>query len=649
MLNWAGDNDGPNPGGAGPDYHSDSGSESVQQSAPAAQVSPMQTYGNQHTETPREVLADQDAALQAAIDFEINRARATNYRPPSPDSVEDSQPQTFPRIQNYRDLISPRPTNIIGAPLGRDLSALEAADALVQQWERIYQENLVQHGEEAVQDIAEQLMQARRDRNAIEAIDDREYIEKSLSETEVFRNRVIAERIEVLLNALRLSECEGEIVNMRAAVQCYREGSIRPSDYFALIYAGNLVDFAPSYESFTHNRAERLDRYAAEHGTGWLWFEPPLNSSSSLAGAGSINALKGTWAMETDNAFGMGEYSVTMGFKRINDINYRKAKEAEDIKTKLKGSWEDDILAAVLSAKSKPKTERSFQAHKKHKDLLERVKKPPLKMFDLKLPAPAEEHSTTRSKAVRLYYRMLLDTGATLPMLYKEDFAALGIKPATYAASSTMRIVTANGSRQTSVYELHVSVCDTRTCQSLVDESEPVWPQAHPSLGGILPVAQIMVASGDQVPPSNGMSMDDRVISITEKAEGKSSLRLSGLLPLKTCYMQSTPGLGAIWLGEDRRDVLGAQRMPGQMRWEAGSTEVFDPGHPRMDWHQLEQDNGGNPTLVRIAHDVMDEKGERVVRLTDVEQDGWHGRSRTVIVDRDGSTRPAVEMEPRQH
>ncbi|KAG7114607.1 hypothetical protein HYQ46_011292 [Verticillium longisporum] len=50
-----------------------------------------------------------------------------------------------------------------------------------------------------------------------------------------------------------------------------------------------------------------------------------------------------------------------------------------------------------------------------------------------------------------------------------------------------------------------------------------------------------------------------------------------------------------------------------------------------MDWHQLEQDNGGNPTLVRIAHEVMDEKGERVVRLTDVEQDGWHGRSRTVI------------------
>ncbi|EGY15671.1 uncharacterized protein VDAG_06835 [Verticillium dahliae VdLs.17] len=559
MSNWAGDNDGPNAGAAGPDYHSDSGSET--------------------------------------IDLEIHRARATSYRPPSPDSVEDSQPQTFPRIQNHRDLISPRPTNIIGAPLGRDLSALEAVNALVQQWERIYQENLVQHGEEAVQDIAEQVMQVRRDRDAIETIEDREYVEKSLSETEVFRNRVITERIEVLQNALRLSECEGEIVNIRAAIRCYRDGSIGPSDYFALIYAGNLVDFAPSYESFTHNRAERLDRYAAEHGTGWLWFEPPLDSSSSLASAGGINALKGTWAMETDNAFGMGEYSITMGFKRINDINYGKAKEAEDIKTKLKGSWEDDILAAVLSAKSKPKTKKTFQAHKKHKEMLGRAKKPRLKMFDLKPPAPAEERSTTQSKAVRLYYRMLLDTGATLPMLYKQDFAALGIKPAKYAASSTMRIVTANGSRQTSVYELHVSVCDTRTCQSLVDENEPVWPQAHPSLGGILPVAQIMGASGDQVPPSNGMSMDDRVISITEKAEGKGSLRLSGLLPLKTCYMQSTPGLGAVWLGEDRRDVLGAQRMPGQMRWEAGSTEVFDPGHPRMDWHQLEQDNGGNPTL----------------------------------------------------
>ncbi|KAG7114605.1 hypothetical protein HYQ46_011290 [Verticillium longisporum] len=347
MSNWASDNDSFNAGGAGPDDQSNSGSESVQQAAPAAQVSPTQTQGSQHTETSRDVLADQDAALQAAIDFEINRAIATSYRPPSPDSVGDSQPQTFPRIQSYRELISPRPTNIIGAPLGRDLSALEAADALVQQWERIYQENLLQHGGEAVQDIAEQVLQARRDRDAIESIEDREYVERSLSETEVFRNRVIAERIEVLQNALRLSECEGEIVNIRAAIRCCRDGSIQPSDYFALIYAGNLVDFAPSYESFTHNRAERLDRYAAEHGTGWLWFEPPLDSSSSLASAGGINALKGTWAMETDNAFGMGEYSITMGFKRINDINYRKAKEAEDIKTKFKGSWEDDILAAV--------------------------------------------------------------------------------------------------------------------------------------------------------------------------------------------------------------------------------------------------------------------------------------------------------------
>lgn len=180
MSNWAGDNDGPNAGAAGPDYHSDSGSESMQQSAPAAQVSPTQTHGSQHTETSREALADQDAALQAAIDLEIHRARATSYRPPSPDSVEDSQPQTFPRIQNHRDLISPRPTNIIGAPLGRDLSALEAVNALVQQWERIYQENLVQHGEEAVQDIAEQVMQVRRDRDAIETIEDREYVEKSL-------------------------------------------------------------------------------------------------------------------------------------------------------------------------------------------------------------------------------------------------------------------------------------------------------------------------------------------------------------------------------------------------------------------------------------------------------------------------------------
>ncbi|KAM0284237.1 hypothetical protein ACHAQH_002026 [Verticillium albo-atrum] len=648
-------------GGRGPRQESASDSENEKEATTPTRVSASQTQEKQDDDNqgeepselnPRAVLVDQDAALQAAIGFELNRGTATGYRGHSPAAIEDTRRQSFSRPWTNQDAVSPGPTIIIGAPLGHNLSAIEAADALVQQWERIYQENLLDHGEEEVQGIAEQLAQARRDRAELDTVEDRAYVEGSLQDTEGFRNKLVAERIMTLQSALESSECHGEIVNIQAAIRCYRQGVIRPSRYFALIYAGHFVDVAPSYGFFTHDRAERLSRYAAEYGPGWLWFEPPLDGCSSVSGGGGINALKSTWAMETDNAFGMGEYFITMGFKRINDINYRKPQEKEDAKRKAPRktaqSWRADLLANLQHPGSKSKEKPVISKPKKQKKrTVNGTIKTSQELFHLTPATPAEEPSEAQSNAVRLYYRMLLDTGATLPMLYKEDFAALGINMQTYAAASTMQITTANGSRQTAVYELHVSVCDTRTAQSLVDEDEPVWPDAHPSLGGILPVAQIVGAGGREAGFPYAKSMDDRVIDIAEKAEGKKTLRLSGILPLKTCYMQSTPGLGAVWLGEDRRDVLGAQRMPGQMRWEAGSTKIFDPGHPRVNWHQLERVNGGNPSLVRIAHEVTDIDGERVVRLTDFEEEGWHGRSRTAIIDRDGK-RLVYDIGPRQ-
>ncbi|KAM0329181.1 hypothetical protein ACHAQA_004479 [Verticillium albo-atrum] len=534
---------------------------------------------------------------------------------------------------------------IIGAPLGRNFSAIEAADALVQQWEQIYEENRQQHDEEALAGILEQLEQARADRAVLGRIGQRASVEESLENTQMFRSKAVAERIDILQQALERSECEGERVNIQGAIRCYQNESIVPSDYFALIYAGHFVDIAPSYASFTYDRAERLDRYFAEHGPGWLWFEPPLNRDSSVLGGGGINAMKSTWVAETESPFGMGEYHVTVGFKRVDDFNCRKAKEEKGADTTGRAAVLQCVTKASRKSKSKPAAKMP-----NNKTQSAGTAKTSLDIFQLKPAAPAapsEEPSSIKSDAVRLYFHMLLDTGATLPMLYREDFAALGINPKTYAAASAIQISTANGAGQTCVYELHVSVCDTRTCRSLVDEDKPVWPDAHPSLGGILPVAQAIGSSNNQAGVAYGTSMDDRLIDITNKAEGKNTLRLSGLLPFKTCYVQSTPGLGTIWLGEDRRDVLGAQRMPGQMRWEAGSTEMFDPGHPRMDWQTLQSHNDGNPSLVRMAHEVIDTKGERVVRLTDVEEEGWHGRSRTLILGKDGKL-PVCEIEPRQ-
>ena len=43
--------------------------------------------------------------------------------------------------------------------------------------------------------------------------------------------------------------------------------------------------------------------------------------------------------------------------------------------------------------------------------------------------------------------------------------------------------------------------------------------------------------------------------------------RLSGILPFLACYISSTPGRNTLFLGEDRNDVLGTHRMPGQKKW----------------------------------------------------------------------------------
>lgn len=72
------------------------------------------------------------------------------------------------------------PTTIIGAPLGRNLSAIEAADALVDRWERIYEEALQKHGPDAVAGIAKQLAEAREDRAELGLVEDRDAVEMPL-------------------------------------------------------------------------------------------------------------------------------------------------------------------------------------------------------------------------------------------------------------------------------------------------------------------------------------------------------------------------------------------------------------------------------------------------------------------------------------
>ncbi|KAK2063241.1 hypothetical protein LY76DRAFT_496102, partial [Colletotrichum caudatum] len=101
-------------------------------------------------------------------------------------------------------------------------------------------------------------------------------------------------------------------------------------------------------------------------------------------------------------------------------------------------------------------------------------------------------------------------------------------------------------------------------------------------------------------------------------------------------------------VGEDRRDVLGAQRMPGQMRWAPGTGRVCDPGHPRELWGSACGGDGGRPALLRMAHEGgAAAEGGGGVRVVDVEEKGWKGRSEVLVVDGDGVRRKHI-IEPRR-
>ncbi|KAF6827924.1 hypothetical protein CPLU01_08850 [Colletotrichum plurivorum] len=564
---------------------------------------------------------------------------------PSPSEIKAHEDRLLEQArieQQVQDLearhraLQPSPTDppplIIGAPLGKNLTPLEAASRLVAQWEAIH----AAADPSNAGPILDSLTRARANLAAIQEQPELKHPELLASK----REAAVSSRIAFLESSLEDSVFPPERANIAAAVSLYRSSAIPYSANWALIYAGHLVDFAPSYASFTGDRAERLDRYAALHGPGWLWFEPPLAPGD----APLFSARRGTWLPETDTSYDMGHYSVTMTFRRMKNLNHRSRRHrASEGAATTTVPWP----LPPSDAESEPETTKEVDS---------RAPKPPSSLRRSR--STRHPGMTGDGGAPTLHFRLLLDSGATLPMLYDRDATALGIYRESYAAVSRVAVETASDSNYaTWLYEMQVSVSDTFSCASLVSSSSPVWPAERHALGGVLPV---MVRATPPSVAGAGLSFSAPrgrtgayaetangettfLQSMVYEAEGRDYGRLSGLLPFKCCYLQSTPGLRTMWLGEDRRDVLGAHKMPGQMRWEPGSGRVCDPGQPRHLWKGFCGDEGGTskPDLLRMAH------AAGPLRMVDFEEDGWrNGRSEVVVVDKLG-TREKHVVEPR--
>lgn len=216
-------------------------------------------------------------------------------------------------------------------------------------------------------------------------------------------------------------------------------------------------------------------------------------------------------------------------------------------------------------------------------------------------PDDIREQAGTKTEA---HFKTLLDSGATVPMLHHSDLRHLAIDMKWYSAQGVVSTNTANGELRNRFFEMCVSVC-TKDGKSIVGQSNSVtWPEEPPVLGAFLPVI-----------------ISDTVL---KGKRTKFTNRLSGLLPFDAAYISSAPTMGKIWLGEDRRDVLGASRFPGHLRYDTEKTLKLD--YPQnLDGIRIGTET---PDAIIFAHHLKDNPGSQFV---DTDRPGKRGSSEWTI------------------
>ncbi|KAI0011974.1 hypothetical protein F4779DRAFT_626280 [Xylariaceae sp. FL0662B] len=461
-------------------------------------------------------------------------------------TVDSPMTETPPEEKNATD---PNPANtevnqerkpwesLVVGDLGENLSYIEEKDREIEQQRYIlkYHEENSPHEAAHHKKILEELIEERAQMSDSE--------ENNMPEEQREEKDRLAERMSALNWALETCQCKAEEVNIRAAIQGYQTGDIPYSRNFTLIYAGHIVDVCSTYRSFCEDRQERLDRYYATFGPGWLWHEPPLSGPRF-----EVLAKKSLCLDRVRGPYQIGCYPVDLRFT----VDKRKVMRG------FAKPWEEN------AADSKSDTEASC------------------------------------------HLKTLLDSGATFPILAKQDLKRLRVDMKWYAAQGVMTIATMGGLVKMRFFEMQVSVC-SGTGESLVGEGDQaVWPAEPRVLGGFYPV---------QVDESKG---HQKSITFMD--------RLSGMVPFEACYMSSAPTLNAIWVGEDRRDVLGANRMPAHLRFD--SEKTLELAYPED--FQLLREEARTPDQVIFVHDLG---GNRKVAFIDADLPDKRGRSEMAIVE----------------
>ncbi|GAW21227.1 hypothetical protein ANO14919_107450 [Xylariales sp. No.14919] len=323
--------------------------------------------------------------------------------------------------------------SLVIGDLGENLSRIEQKNREIEQQRFIVQfhEKNSPHEVEHNKTILSQLIQERA------GMEDSE--ENNLPRDQREKGERVSKRLELLQSVLDNSRCEDERINVRAAIEGYRSGQIPYSCDFTLLYAGHIVDRCQTYESFCVDRNERLDRYFANHGPGWLWQEPPLaGPSTGVLGMKGLCIERNT----TGDPFGIGAYYVNMEFTAQRD-----------------------------------KVSRGTSQTYPHQ-----------KGGELKNEAQNREASCQLST--------LLDSGATFPIIFKSDLLRLNVDISNYPAQGILTVNTLTRATNMKFYEMYVSICSPDGGSLVSQGDNAIWPTEPRTLGGFCPVLALKGRGG---------------------------------------------------------------------------------------------------------------------------------------------------------
>jgi hypothetical protein len=346
------------------------------------------------------------------------------------------------------------------------------------------------------------------------------------------QKRMIENRIDCLKRALESSQFDPERDNIRCAIAAYKSGEIKYSSRYTLIWAGKIVDTVDEYADFVTDRATRLNQYAADHGPHWLWYERGLQVHPD----GALRLSICSTLSRRVTQHGLGQYYVKQSYQK-------------------RAGW------VMRMPENDPKILQGLAYIPEH--------------IDQDFLKSADGRIYCQQEGPSIVYQSLLDSGASMPSLTRYDFQELGVDPQIYSAQTVETLNTANGQMESRCYELFVCVLDD-DCRHLVDPQNAVWPWHGKFLGGLSPV----VVCGEME-----AAIPDGIVF---------NQRLSGMLPFLACYLSSTPTRNKIFLGEDRNDVLGTHKIPGQRRWNMGMPSTGPISAPN--WEKF-----GNPKI-RFSH-----------------------------------------------